>query len=51
MKNGHIQQVEWMCTQCGKKIIKSELAGRPRPERCPRKNGERPHTWVINKKF
>ncbi len=44
----HIKQVEWMCTQCGKKMIKSELAGRPQPGSCPKLNG-RAHRWVKNR--
>lgn len=44
----HIHQVEWMCTQCGTRMIKSELAGRPQPGHCPRREGK-PHKWVKNR--
>lgn len=46
-----IKNVEWMCTHCGAKINKSELAGRPAPGKCPKKSGNKPHTWVVNKKY
>ena len=43
--------IEWMCTHCGKKILKMDITGRPDPGKCPRKTGNRPHTWVKNRKF
>lgn len=45
------KNVEWMCRYCGQKIVKSEKMGRPAPGKCPRKTGDKPHSWVINRKF
>lgn len=41
--------IQWMCTTCGRKISKSKASGRPEPGKCPRKKGDRPHSWVKNK--
>lgn len=41
-----MQQVEWMCTQCGRKELRN--SGRPMPGNCPR-NDRRPHDWVENR--
>ena len=38
----------WICTCCGKKTARSASAGRPDPGRCPRKSGDKPHSWVKN---
>lgn len=48
--------IEYMCTWCGHKVIRSTISGRPMPGNCPRKpkdsNGKmRPHTWRINRKI
>ncbi len=43
--------IEYMCTACGKKETKSATTGRPMPGKCPRKTGDRPHSWVINRKY
>ena len=43
--------VEFMCTYCGKKISKSATNGRPDPGKCPKKTGDKPHSWVINRKW
>ena len=48
---GTIKKIEYMCIYCGKKTIKSQALGRPEPGKCPRKNGDRPHTWRINRKI
>lgn len=53
MSTGHI---EYMCSWCGKKELRSVMAGRPSPGNCPRKpkdrNGKmKPHTWRINKRL
>ena len=53
MSIGHI---EYMCTWCGKRELRSANAGRPSPGNCSRKpktrNGKpRPHTWIINKRI
>lgn len=50
---GHI---EYMCTWCGKREMRSVVSGRPFPGNCPRKpkdaNGKmKPHTWRVNKRF
>ena len=41
--------IEWMCTHCGKKQSVTENRGRPLPGKCPRKQGDKPHTWVKNR--
>lgn len=40
---------EYICTWCGKREAKADFAGRPSPGRCPRKEGDKPHTWRINR--
>ncbi|MBO6177914.1 MAG: hypothetical protein J6M62_12155 [Selenomonadaceae bacterium] len=47
--SGVSKRKEWMCTHCGKKEIRFVSAGRPQPGKCPRKNGDKPHTWVVNR--
>ena len=42
---------EWMCTACGKKEIRYVSAGRPQPGKCPRKKGDKPHSWTVNRKM
>lgn len=44
-------RIEWMCTQCGKKITKAVSDGRPEPGTCPRKPNKKPHSWVQNRKL
>lgn len=44
-----IKRIEYMCSYCGKKEIKSEWTGRPSPGKCPRKQGDRPHSWRRNR--
>lgn len=43
--------VEYMCTYCGAKNARGLTAGRPQPGKCPRRKGDMPHRWVVNKKF
>lgn len=43
--------VQYMCTYCGKKESKGVNSGRPMPGKCPRRKGDMPHRWVINRKF
>ena len=45
------KQIEYMCRWCGKKEIKAEAFGRPLPGKCPRKEGDKPHTWLVNRKI
>ena len=50
------KQIEYMCSWCGKRIVKTAIVGRPEPGQCPKKGKTRdgkmkPHTWVINRKF
>ena len=42
--------IEYICTYCGKKTVRAGNQGRPVPGKCPRKTGDKPHTWVVNKK-
>lgn len=48
---GTIKKIEYMCSYCGKKVIKTQSLGRPDPGKCPRKQGDKPHTWRINRKI
>ncbi len=43
--------IEYMCRYCGTKKVSSVRNGRPQPGRCPRKKGDQPHTWVVNRKL
>ncbi len=45
------KRVEYMCTHCGTRRIRNENDGRPSPDRCPRRSGDQPHRWVINRKL
>lgn len=45
------KHIEYMCTYCGARKIKGKDAGRPEPGKCPRRQGDRPHSWRINRKF
>lgn len=46
---GQIKKVEYMCSYCGKRVVKMEIMGRPEPGRCPRKEGDKPHSWRKNR--
>ena len=42
--------IEYMCTVCGKRALRSAIAGRPEPGTCPRaRTAGRPHRWVKNR--
>lgn len=43
--------IEYQCRYCGLKTIVAISKGRPAPGRCPRKTGDKPHSWVINRKL
>jgi len=43
------KSIEWMCTQCGAKQVKTETNGRPQPGVCPRSPSKKAHRWVKNK--
>ena len=50
------KNIEYQCTWCGVKQIRSVNQGRPSPGSCPRKpktktGASKPHTWVINRRF
>lgn len=45
------KRIEFMCSYCGKKEIRNTSMGRPLPGRCPRKAGNKPHSWVINRRL
>lgn len=45
------KRIEYMCSYCGRKTTKSILSGRPEPGKCPRRKGDSPHSWVINRKL
>ena len=45
------KRIEYMCSHCGKRETRYAIQGRPNPGKCPRKDGNKPHTWVVNRKF
>lgn len=45
------QRTEYICTYCGHKETRKSSMGRPMPGKCPRRNGNQPHRWVINRKY
>ena len=54
MERNKPRKIEWMCTRCGMKTIRSESIGRPMPGKCLRGNkspngGLPPHSWVKNR--
>ncbi len=42
------KQVEYMCTWCGKKVVKPVNGGRPLPGSCPKNKSGR-HVWTQNR--
>lgn len=46
-----IKKIEYICTYCGRTVAKAVVLGRPLPGKCPRKEGNRPHTWRINREI
>lgn len=46
-----IKMVEYMCSYCGRKEPRKADSGKPLPGKCPRKTGDKPHTWKVNRKF
>ena len=44
-----LKYIEYICTTCGRKEIRTEISGRPMPGKCPRKTGDRPHSWRRNR--
>jgi hypothetical protein len=45
------KNVEYICIYCGKRVMKGKNAGRPEPGQCPRKQGDKPHSWRLNRKI
>ena len=43
--------IEYMCRYCGAKMLRSAQSGKPSPGKCPRKTGDRPHSWIINRRL
>lgn len=43
------KRIEYICTYCGRKAIRGKKFGRPDPGRCPRKQGDKPHSWRQNR--
>lgn len=41
--------IEYMCSYCGQRKTRRASFGKPEPGKCPRKNGDRPHSWVKNR--
>ena len=51
---GNIHTIEYICTYCGKRTLRSSISGRPYPDNCPRKpknkdGSMKPHTWRISR--
>ena len=47
-----MEKIEWMCVNCGRRELRSEIMGRPMPGTCPRALIKgRPHRWVKNRKL
>lgn len=44
-------KIEYMCTHCGQKVVRTEISGRPMPGKCPKRTGNQPHRWVISRKY
>lgn len=45
------KKIEYMCSWCGKRSTRVVSIGRPEPGKCLRKEGNKPHTWVVNRRF
>ena len=45
------KRIEYMCSHCGKKEIRFVSMGKPLPGKCPRKQGDKPHTWTVNRRL
>ena len=45
------KKIEYMCSYCGRKMIRADWAGRPDPGTCPRKTGDKPHSWRKNREI
>lgn len=45
------ERIEYMCSHCGQMVIRAKSLGRPNPGKCPRKTGNKPHTWVVNRRL
>ena len=45
------KRIEYMCRYCGKKEIRFVSLGKPQPGKCPRKQGDKPHSWMVNRKL
>lgn len=43
------KKIEYICSYCGQKKTRSELQGRPMPGKCPRQQGDKPHSWRKNR--
>ena len=43
--------VEFQCRYCGAKTTLAINRGEPNPGRCPRKQGDKPHSWITNRKI
>ena len=47
----NVKNIEYMCSYCGQKAIRTVNGGRPTPGTCRRKSGNRPHSWIVNRRF
>lgn len=49
-----MERIEYICSYCGAKTVKSKSLGRPMPGNCPRKPKDKdgkmkPHSWRVNR--
>ena len=51
MANKPITHVEYICSYCGNKVVRMVNTGKPMPGKCPRKQGNKPHSWTVNRKY
>lgn len=51
METKKIKFTQYKCSYCGRTETRGVNAGRPNPGKCPRKQGDKPHSWVINRKY
>lgn len=45
------KRIEYMCRYCGAKVIRYATQGKPLPGKCPRKSGDKPHSWTVNRRL
>lgn len=46
-----VKSVEYMCSHCSTKAVRHAGQGKPQPSKCPKRQGNKPHVWTVNRKF